>query len=213
MNNRKFIALLSEGFDSPIASYLLLKKKFKPIFLSFLTSDSQNEKMKQKIIKICEKLADHSNSNLKIYFIPHLSNLKYIKENAARKLTCVLCKRLMYRIAKKICQLEGTNIIATGDILGEQASQTLDNIYIYNDVLKNNIKLTPLIGFNKLEILEFSKELGLYEICAEKLNACQSNPRYPETHAKRKEIQKYESRFQFIEIIENSIKKAEILYI
>ncbi|MFO8019467.1 MAG: hypothetical protein R6U96_12625 [Promethearchaeia archaeon] len=213
MNNFKFVSLLSEGFDSPIASYLLIKKQFTPVFLSFLTSDSQNEEMKQKIVKIVNKLSDFTVHPIKLFFINHISNLKTIKKKAARKLTCILCKRLMYRIAKRICRSENTNILVTGDILGEQASQTLDNLYIYNEVLTNYIKLSPLIGFNKLEILEISREAGLYQICANKLESCHYNPQYPETHAKKREVQKYEDRLDLNEIIDRSINLADVLYI
>ncbi|MGV9198161.1 MAG: hypothetical protein ACOC4M_04920 [Promethearchaeia archaeon] len=209
----KFVSLLSEGFDSPVASYLLIKKRFTPIFLSFLTSATQNDKMKRKIIAITKKLSEFTPNSLKLYFINHVSNLENIKKNAARKLTCVLCKRLMYRIAKRICQSEDINIFVTGDILGEQASQTLDNLYIYSDLLANYTKLSPLIGFNKLEILEISRQIGLYQICAEKLEACQYNPQYPETHAKKKEVKKNEERLKLNDMIDHSINNAEILYI
>ena len=52
MTIRKFISLLSGGLDSPIAAYLMIKKGFTPIFLSFLTSDDKEESMKKKVIKL-----------------------------------------------------------------------------------------------------------------------------------------------------------------
>jgi thiamine biosynthesis protein ThiI len=140
---RKFVSLLSGGLDSPIAAYVMLQRGFTPVFLSFLTSDDYEESMKKKVINIVKILSTFTPDELKIYFINHDNNLETFKQVCHRKLTCVLCKRLMLRIAQHIGKLEETNIIVTGDILGEQASQTLDNLYSYNNVTQDSILLRP----------------------------------------------------------------------
>lgn len=206
----KFISLLSTGLDSPVAAYLILKKKFTPIFLSFLTSSDQTQAMKQGIIQIVEILSKFTEGKLKVYFILHYLNLNIIKQVCERKLTCILCKRLMIRIAMRIANLEKTNFIVTGDILGEQASQTLDNIYLYNDLISNYILIRPLIGWNKLEVIELNKRLGLYDIVSHLTISCQYNPQYPETHGKLKEVQLNELKLNFSEICKESIKSAEL---
>ena len=185
---KKVVSLLSSGLDSPVALYLMIKKGYEPICLSFLTSDDENHSMKKQILKIVRSLSKTTNRRIKLYFINHDSNLDLIKENCDRKLTCVICKRLMIRIAIEIGKKEGTKIIATGDILGEQASQTLDNLLSYNEIAKDAIILRPLIGFNKIDVIALNKEIGIYEICSQKSASCQYNPQFPETHAKRNEI-------------------------
>ncbi|MCK4384502.1 MAG: tRNA 4-thiouridine(8) synthase ThiI, partial [Candidatus Lokiarchaeota archaeon] len=138
--------------DSPIAAYLMIRRGFTPIFLSFLTSDDYEDSMKKKVIKIVKILSTFTNDELKIYFINHDNNLEGFKQACDRKLTCVLCKRLMLRIAKQLGKIEETNIMVTGDILGEQASQTLDNLYSYNNIIQDFILLRPLIGCDKQEV-------------------------------------------------------------
>ena len=93
--------------------------------------------MKKKVIEVSSKLKEITNSKIKLYLINHDPNLDTFKSSCERKLTCILCKRLMIRIAKEVGKIENTNIIVTGDILGEQASQTLDNIFAYNNLLKD----------------------------------------------------------------------------
>jgi thiamine biosynthesis protein ThiI len=208
---KKIISLLSTGFDSPVATYLMIKKEFNPIFLSFLTSEDKYTTMRTKIIKIIQKLSNFTPFKLKSYLINHDPNLEIFKEMCERKLTCVLCKRLMIRIAIEICQLESTNIIVTGDILGEQASQTLNNLYSYNNLLKNFVIIRPLIGLNKLDVLEINKRIGLYEIVSEKSASCQYYPQYPETNAKSIEVNNEESKIRFERIVENSLGSAEVL--
>jgi len=209
---KKFISLLSGGLDSPIAAYLMMNQQLTPIFVSFLTSDDNEESMKRKVIKIVTELKKCSKVQLKLYLIYHDPNLNLLKTKCERKLTCVLCKRFMIRIAQKIGNLENTNIIVTGDILGEQASQTLDNLYVYNDLLKNHILLRPLIGMDKLEVIKLNQKSGLYDITSKTTAGCQFNPQFPETHAKPDEIIREESVIQIENLINDSISKSEVLF-
>jgi len=208
---KKFISLLSGGLDSPIAAYLMINRGFKPIFLTFLTSDDLNHTLRTKVIKIAQILTKFTKERVKIYLINHDSNLSLFKQKCERKLTCILCKRLMIRVAKKIGLRENASLIITGDILGEQASQTLDNLYAYNDLIKDIIILRPLIGWDKQEVINLNRKIGLYEITSKKSASCQYNPQYPETHAKIIEVKDSESKIDFFNLVKNSIDNAEIL--
>jgi len=210
---KKFVSLLSGGLDSPIAAYLMIKKKYNPIFLSFLTSDDLEHSMKEKIIKIVNLLTQFTEDQIKLYLINHDPNLEVIKSRCERKLTCVLCKRMMIRTAMKICKNENTNLIVTGDILGEQASQTLDNLFSYNNILNDYIILRPLIGWDKIDVIKLNEKIGLYETTSKSSAGCQFNPQYPETHAKPNQVHDAELNFNPQNIIDNSIRSAEILYI
>ncbi len=208
---RKFISLLSGGLDSSIAAYLMIKRGFTPVFLSFLTSDDENHSMKNKVIDLVKLLSKHTDNELKIYIINHDNNLEAFKQFCDRKLTCVLCKRLMLRTAKRLGRLENTKIIVTGDILGEQASQTLDNLYSYNSIIQDFIVLRPLIGCDKQEVININKKIGSYEVSSIPSAGCKFNPQYPETHAKPHEIQHSESKINIFDLVENSIENAEVL--
>ena len=137
--------------------------------------------------------------------------MEVFKQSCDRKLTCVLCKRLMLRTAKRLGSLENTNIIVTGDILGEQASQTLDNLYSYNTIIRDFIVLRPLIGCDKQEVININKKIGSYEVSSIPSAGCKYNPQYPETHAKPHEIQLSESKINIFDLVENSIENAEVL--
>lgn len=189
----------------------MTKRGFTPTFLTFLTSDDIEDSLKKKVINIVKILTTFTENKLKIYFINHDNNLEGFKQTCDRKLTCVLCKRLMLRIAKQFGKLEGTNIIVTGDILGEQASQTLDNLYSYNNVIQDFILLRPLIGCDKQEVINMNKQIGLYNTSSESSAGCQFNPQYPETHAKLFEVEDSELKINISELVENSISSAEIL--
>ncbi|MBD3342997.1 MAG: hypothetical protein GF353_28125 [Candidatus Lokiarchaeota archaeon] len=207
----KFVSLISDGLDSPVASFLTIKKGYSPIYLSFLTEKDFENEMKQKITKIINRISNLTNSGYIIYFINHTKSLDFFKSHFDRKLTCILCKRTMLRTAKRIGEIENTKIIVTGDILGEQASQTLDNLFAFNDITKNSIMLRPLIGWNKLDVIDLNKKIGLYDICSQSIASCSYAPKYPETHAKLFEIEKIEKKIDFEIFIKESIKQASIL--
>jgi thiamine biosynthesis protein ThiI len=116
----------------------------------------------------------------------------------------------MIRTAKQIGKLENTNLIVTGDILGEQASQTLDNLYSYNTIIKDFILLRPLIGCDKQEVIDINKKIGLYQISSEVSAGCKFNPQYPETHAKLSEVEDSELKVNIPELVEKSINDAEL---
>ena len=63
---KKFVSLLSGGLDSPIAAYLMMKKEFSPVFITFLTSDDESQSMKNKVIQIVEKLTEYTNMEVKL---------------------------------------------------------------------------------------------------------------------------------------------------
>ncbi|TXT66526.1 MAG: hypothetical protein BAJALOKI1v1_280025 [Promethearchaeota archaeon] len=211
--NKKVIILLSDGLDSPVASYQMMKKGFMPVFVTFITTNQYATQMEKKVLTIVHQLIKDFTLPAKLYFIPHNNNLTQIISTCPRKLTCILCKRLMYRIALALGSREGTNIIITGDILGEQASQTLSNLRAYSDLFKGSIKLSPLIGLNKLDIIHRNKDIGVYDIASQKLQSCLNYPQYPETHAKLKEVEDAEKKLDLKRIISKSLetsKKIEI---
>ncbi|MEJ2279437.1 MAG: YkgJ family cysteine cluster protein [Candidatus Lokiarchaeota archaeon] len=172
-------------FDKMVASYMMIKKGYTPIFLSFVTSSTNTDLMRKKLIKIVKRISNFSEYKLKLYLISHIPNLEVIKRECPRKLTCVLCKRLMIRFAKTIGKKEHTNLILTGDILGEQASQTLANLFSYHNLFKNYIKISPLIGFNKMDVININKKID--------------------------EVLSSEQNYDYNKLISKALEKAEIL--
>lgn len=210
---RSFISLLSDGFDSPVASYLMIKRGFTPNFITFITSDVKVKEFKEKILSIARNITRPIEEQVSLYFINHVVNLTEIQQKCERKLTCILCKRLMIRIAKKLATEKNIKNIVTGDILGEQASQTLDNLYSYNDVITDFVLLRPLIAWDKLEVINISRKIGVYEICCEKIVSCGFTPEYPETHARIKEVMREEDNLKIDELISRSLENKEEIII
>jgi thiamine biosynthesis protein ThiI len=183
-----FISLLSTGLDSPIATYLIMKKKMDCFTLSFLNGGEKMEENRNKIIQVGKRLAILTQRKLRMHFVDYDKIVKQIQTKCNPKLTCVICKRTMILVARELAKFYNAKAIVNGDILGEQASQTLDNLYVVNQVNREIPIIRPLIGFDKLDIIKISQELGFYELSLIKGPACEFNPKFPETRAKIKEV-------------------------
>jgi thiamine biosynthesis protein ThiI len=105
----------------------------------------------------------------------------------------------MFYKAQEFAKLRKADAIITGEIMGEQASQTLENLPIVTSKT-NMLALRPLIGYNKEEVVSLSKKWGYYELSILPGGCCSINPRYPETRGKLEVLdpiyERIESYFQ-----------------
>jgi tRNA uracil 4-sulfurtransferase len=206
----KVVALISAGFDSPIASLLMMKRGAKVVFVHFhsypYTSYDSIEQVRE-IVKVLSKYQLHS----KLYIVPIAEAQRIIVLNAPVGLRTILYRRLMVRIAEKVAQIEGAEALVTGESLGQVASQTLRNIRVINQVATLPI-LRPLIGIDKEEIIQKAKEIGTYEISSQPYDDCCSflTGRHPETWANLDEILEIEKKLDWDNLIQMSFSGAQV---
>ena len=206
----KVVALVSGGIDSPVAAFLMLKRGVEVIVLHFNNypyTGGSNE----KVLKIIEKLEEYSPSKIKFYEAGYGEYLKKCIEDAPIRLTCVLCKSGMYKIAEAIAKKEGALAIVDGSSLGQVASQTLPNILATRYPTAMPV-LSPLIGLDKLEIEEIGKKIGTLDISILPAGGCTAVPRYPETNADLEQVLEVLEEINFedeVKKVVSSIKSKE----
>ncbi len=188
----KAVILLSPGIDSPVAAHLMKEKGLELIGLNFFM-DNHNA-----VDKIAKKLGIK-----KVHYISHKEILTQIKNNTNPKYTCLLCKRMMYRIAENLAKKENAKFIVTGENLGQVASQTLDNLAVLDNAVNTPI-LRPLLCFDKNEIIDIAKNISTYGLSENK--KCLFVPRHPSTKAKLEIIEKEEPELDIKSII-NSLNE------
>ncbi|MHA1733857.1 MAG: hypothetical protein ACTSU5_18090 [Promethearchaeota archaeon] len=188
------MSLLSGGLDSPVAAFLMAQYGFEPVFTSFLSmTRPERRPLEEKVRKQSSRIASLSPSGRAVLYL--LSNAPFMEavvRYCPRKLTCLLCKRMMIRVASTIAREEGAEFIVSGDILGEQASQTLLNLHIYKDACDLPF-FRPLLGWDKVEVVQHAREIGTYDISSLPESACKFAPKYPETRGKLDEIREAEA--------------------
>ena len=178
----RLISLVSGGIDSPVATYLMMKRGCDITILNFnnhpFTSGSND-----RIIKIYKKLQEYaSGSDLRIYHVDYGESLKKYTEEAPPRMTCVLCKSGMYQIAEKIAKSGNALAIVDGSSVGQVASQTLPNILATRYSTSMPV-LSPLIGLDKTEISEIAEKIGTFPISTVPDSGCKAAPKHPETNA------------------------------
>jgi tRNA uracil 4-sulfurtransferase len=193
--SNSFISLLSTGLDSPIASYLMMKQGYNCLSLSFLNGGEEANKNREKILAVGNKLVELTGKKMRMHFVNYDPILEEFQFVDTQKSTCLLCKRNMIFTSVKLAHHYGAKMIVNGDILGEQASQTLDNLYVVHQINKEIPVIRPLIGFDKLDVIKISQKLQFYEISLMKGPACEFNPKFPETRAKIDDIVALEAKF------------------
>jgi thiamine biosynthesis protein ThiI len=114
-----------------------------------------------------------------MYIVPHWPDLEDAIKHGPEKMTCLFCKRNMMRIAREIAIIEGADAIVTGEIIGEQASQTTANLRVIDEVVSDFPILRPLAGDDKVDIQRVAHEIGTYQFAEEGLQCCDLAPKYP----------------------------------
>jgi len=189
----KAVILLSPGIDSPVAAHLMKEKGLELIGLNFFIGNHK------AVDKIAEKLGIE-----KVFCISHKEILSEIKNNTNPKYACLLCKRVMYRIAEALAKKEKAEFIVTGENLGQVASQTLDNLAVFDNAINMPI-LRPLLCFDKNETIKIAKQIGTYELSENK--KCLFVPRHPATKARLEIVEKEESKLDVKKIINEAFTK------
>lgn len=178
------LMMLSGGIDSPVAALNLQRRGAAILGIHFhsypITTRASLEKVKE-LAQVISK----AQGGMTVFMVPFAAIQKAAVKFAPPGLRVVLYRRSMFRIAEKIAQQEGILALATGESLGQVASQTVENIAAVSDAVHIPI-LRPLIGTNKEAIMAEARVYGTFDISIRPHEDCCSLflPEHPETRAK-----------------------------
>lgn len=190
-----------------------MKRDCTPIFAYFDNSPFTDETTQQRAMEAVEKLSKLSGKTVKLYVVPHGEDLAEILRNCPRRLTCVLCRRMMYRVAERIALKEGAEAIATGEIIGEHASQTLRNLHVESEAVSSVTILRPLAGENKTEVESIARKIGTFDSSTKPASCCTGPPPKPRTRARIEEVLEAERSLKIEELIEKDLRGASVLMV
>ncbi len=209
----KIAILISGGIDSPVAAYKLIKRGAKLIFIHFHSYPSTSKASQEKVISLIKILNEYQLES-KIYMVPFLEVQKYLIKNIPKKYLIIFYRRFMLKIAEKIAKKEKCLALATGDSLGQVASQTLENIFVISEITEMPI-FRPLIGDDKEDIINLAKEIGTFQISILPHEDCCVFyvPEHPETRANLNDVLKIEKSLKIKSLLSKAVKNAKIFYI
>ncbi len=158
----KVVALLSGGIDSPVAVWQMMRRGCEVVAVHF-----NHKKSHEKIEEIVDKLNEYTPVPVKLIVIDTDDLTKEIIKNFKKDDRMIFFRRIMFKIADEICKIEKAKAIISGDNLAQVASQTLENINAVSFGL-NHAVIRPLVGYEKDEIVEVSRKIGLFNLSVKK---------------------------------------------
>lgn len=156
------VLLLSGGIDSPVAGYMMAKRGLELVGLHFHSFPYTSVQAKEKVLKLAKILTNYT-SHMKVICCPFTQIQEEIHKNCSPEFMITIMRRIMMRIAERICDKYDAKAIITGESLGQVASQTIESINVTNEVVKTYPVFRPCIGMDKSEIVEISKKIETFE--------------------------------------------------
>ncbi len=185
----KVVSLLSSGFDSPVASFMMMRRGATVVPVHFHSYPATGQESIDNVKAIVEKLARFQGP-MKLYSIPLIDYQKVVVAKAPAALRVLLYRRMMVRLAQRVLWREKGKALVTGESLAQVASQTLDNMHVVN-VLADRPILRPLVGMNKNDIISLAEQIGTAEISKQPYDDCCSLyiPKAPALAARVEELE------------------------
>ena len=157
----KAMLLLSGGIDSPVAGYMIAKRGVKIDAVYFHAPPYTSERAKQKVVDLA-RIVSRYTGPIYLHVINFTDIQLYIHEKCPHEELTIIMRRYMMRIAEHIGKDTGCLGLITGESIGQVASQTMNSLIATNEVCKLPV-YRPLIGFDKMEIVEVANRIGSYE--------------------------------------------------
>ena len=207
----KGLLMLSGGIDSPVAGYLALKRGVDLECIYFESPPHTSIEAKNKVIKLASIINEYS-GNIKVNIIPFTAIQEAIYKNVPDSYIITIMRRMMYRIAEKVCQIHQCKVIINGESVGQVASQTLDSMVVINQVTNLPI-IRPVACLDKLEIIEIAKKINTYETSILPFEDCCTIflPKHPVIYPVLEKALVYESLFNFEVLIQEAVEHMETI--
>ena len=203
--------LLSGGIDSPVAGHMIAKRGVEIDAVNFFSFPYTSERAKEKVIDLASILAQYT-SKINLYIVPFTEIQLQIRDKCPEEHLTLVMRRFMMRIAERLARKHKSIALVTGESVGQVASQTLAALDVTNSAVDMPI-LQPLIGMDKLEIVDRSREIGAFETSILPYEDCCTvfTPKHPTTNPKRENIEKSERRLDVETLIESALAGVELI--
>lgn len=160
-SNGKAMLLLSGGIDSPVAGYMIAKRGVKIDAVYFHAPPYTSDRAKQKVIDLARLVSRYAGP-VYLHIINFTDIQLYIYDKCPHEELTVIMRRYMMKIAERLAKENACLGLITGESIGQVASQTVQSLAVTNEVCSLPV-FRPLIGFDKMEIVEVSEKIGTYE--------------------------------------------------
>ena len=209
----KGLLMLSGGIDSPVAGYLAMKRGIKIECIYFESPPHTSIGAKNKVKKLVEKLSKY-NPNIVLNVINFTEIQEAIYKYCPKEYMITIMRRMMYRISEQVARKRKALVIINGESVGQVASQTLNSMYVINNVTNYPV-VRPVACLDKLEIIDISKKIDTYETSILPYEDCCTIflPKHPVINPILERAITYENNFDYESLINKAINNMESIVI
>ena len=202
--------LLSGGIDSPVAAWRMMRRGCRVHLVHFHSYPILSRASQEKARELAKSLARFQLDS-KLFLVAFGEIQQRVVLAVPPPLRVVIYRRLMMRIAERIARSQHAQALVTGEVVGQVASQTLENMATISSVVSLPV-LRPLVGMDKDEITAEAERLGTYPFSIIPDQDCCTlfTPRHPATKAKRDEVQRAEANLPIDEIVDQAAAAAVV---
>ncbi len=209
--NGRGLILLSGGIDSPVAAWMMARRGMLIEAVHFHSYPYTSKRAQEKVEKLAGIVASYS-GRIRMHVINLLPIQEQIVQHCPEEETTILVRRFMMRIAQEIAKKNRCMMLITGEDLGQVASQTAEAITV-TDACVDIPVLRPLIGMDKVDIMDKAREIGTYETSIEPFEDCCTVflPKHPTTKPKLARIEESESALDVDALVKGAVESEEVV--
>jgi len=208
--NGRATLLLSGGIDSPVAGWMIAKRGVQISAVHFHSYPYTSDRALEKVLDLARILSE-SCCGIRVHVVPFTKIQMEIHEKCPDDYTTLIMRRFMMRIAERVAQKEHASALITGESIGQVASQTMTALGTTDSVVEMPV-FRPVIGFDKVEIIDIAQKIGTFETSSLPYEDCCTvfTPKHPATNPKMDKILEGESKLDMEALIEEAIAGIEI---
>jgi thiamine biosynthesis protein ThiI len=202
----RIACLLSGGYDSAVAAYHMMKRGAHLSFIHFYGTGARPGESSLHVASALAKQLVRFQFRAKLYRVPFEEIQREIVRYAPEDYRVLLYRRMMLRIAQVLAGRDRALALVTGDSLGQVASQTLRNLVAVEAAARMPV-FRPLIGTDKMEILETARKIGTYDISSEPFHDCCPVflPKTPSLYARPEELDEAEAKLNIAALVRQGL--------
>jgi len=200
--------LLSGGIDSPVAAWRMMRRGCRVLFVHFHSYPILSRASQEKARELA-RLLTRFQFDSRLFLVPFGEIQQQVVLTVPPPLRVVIYRRLMLRIAERIARHNRAQALVTGEVVGQVASQTLENLSTIGSVATMPV-LRPLVGMDKEEITVEAQRLGTYPISIIPDQDCCTlfTPRHPATRARPSDVESAEQALEIERIVQEATEAA-----
>ena len=206
----KAAILISGGIDSPVAAWTMAKRGLELTAVHFASPPYTSERAEQKVVSLLQRVSKYA-GHINMFTVPFAKIQEEILKKCPEELFTLIMRRFMMRVSEKIARREHCQALITGESLGQVASQTLQAI-VCTDAAADMPVFRPLIGMDKLEIIDISRKIDTFDISIQPYEDCCTvfTPKHPRTRPELQYILEAEQALDCDGLIEECLNNVKL---